>query len=170
MQINPENIVSINYDLSPFEYCIEYINSHISVYVIGPQNKDILKCGLEMIKYCIKSIDENGKPHDGFHYGAIEKGLNSLMNIVSEKKNEKYFDKFVYDYTFLAHNINMNTLKNKDVQNKCSYLERFVHKKLTFNETIMMFNGITGKFAQWKNFVPPSFKLSEHYFNLIKED
>jgi hypothetical protein len=170
MQIKPENIVEINYNLPPIEYCLEYLNSKISIYNISPQYKDVLRSGLEMIKNCIESINKNDKPHEKFKYSDIEKGLNILTQIITEIKNEKYFDKFVYDYTFLAHNVNMNTLKNNVVKNKCEYLDRYVHKSLLFNETLMMFNSITNKLAQWKTFVPPSFKLSEHYFNIIKED
>ena len=160
----------LRYDLPPLVYCIEFLNSPISAYKIGPQNKDLLKGALNMMNDCIQCIEKTEKPHAQFSYGIIEKGLTVLYQIIQEIKNEKYFDKFVYDYSFLAHNVNMNTVKNDIVKQKCERLERFAKNKETFTDTLVGFNSITEKLSGWKNFVPPSFKLSDHYLKVIKEE
>jgi len=163
-------VEALNYDLPPLVYCREFLNSPMSSYKIGPQNKELLIGALNMINDCVNCIEQTKTPHAQFSYGVIEKGLNVLCQIVKEIKNEKYLDKFVYDYTFLAHNVNMNTLKNEVVKQKCEYLERFSTKKETFTDTLIMFNTITEKLSGWKTFVPPSFKLSDHYLKAIKEE
>jgi hypothetical protein len=160
----------LKYDLQPLVYCREFLNSPKSTYKIGPQNKDILHSAINMMQDCIQCMEKTNNPHSQFSYGIIEKGLNVLCQIITEIKNEKYFDKFVYDYSFLAHNVNMNTVKNDVVKNKCELLERFSTKKETFSETLVMFNAITQKLSGWKTFVPPSFKLSDHYLKVIKEE
>jgi hypothetical protein len=160
----------LKFDLPPLVYCKEFLNSPMSAYKIGPQNKELIQGALNMISDCIACIEQTEKPHAQFSYGIIEKGLNALIAMTTEIKNEKYFDKFVYDYSFLAHNVNMNTVKNDTVQKKCEQLERFSTKKETLTETLIMFNTITDKLSGWKTFIPPSFKLSDHYFNVIKEE
>lgn len=170
MYPTPDKYVQINYNLPPLEYCREFLKSPMSVYKINGQSKDMITSALNMMQDCIASIEQTEKTHNQFSYGVIEKGLNILSQLIVENKNEKFFDKFIYDYTFLAHNVNMNTIKNDIIKNKCEHLERFSTKKETFNETLIMFNTITEKISQWRNFVPPSFKLSEHYLNVIKEE
>jgi hypothetical protein len=160
----------LKYELPPMEYCREYLKSSKSCYTIGPRLKDILTSGLNMMQDCISSIEKIDTPHNQFSYGVIEQGLTVLLQITSEFKNEKYFDKFIADYVFLAHNVNMNTIKNDFIENKCRILDRFAKKTQTFTDTLIMFNETTNRLSQWKNFVPPSFKLSRHYLDVIKEE
>ena len=168
MNVQPFDV--LNFDLPPLEYCRAYLKSDRSCYKINPQLKEIITSGLNMIQDCVISIEKTEKPHSQFAYGVIEQGLTILLQLTKEIKNEKYFDKFIYDYTFLAHNVNMNTIKNDFVKNKCQILERFAKRIQTFTDTLIMFNEITEKISQWKNFVPPSFKLSQHYLDVIKEE
>lgn len=169
MRILPENITDLDYNMEPLEYCKRYLDFPVSTYKIGPQEKEILRCSISTMEKATKEINEKFISKD-FQYGNIEKGLNVLVRLSSENVNEKFFDRFLYNFSYLAHNININTLNNGAIINKCNYIERFSKKALTLNETIIMFSNITSKLSEWKKFVPPSFKLSEHYFNVIKEE
>lgn len=170
MQPAPNNFIGLSMELNPFKYCIEYINCPLSVYKIIGNSKQVIMCALDMIDKCVESIDKVGKPHDQFQYSVIEQALNFLLNLIIESKNEKYFDRFIKDFAFLSHNVNMNTIKNEAIINKCVTLDRFANKNFTLNETIIMFNNITNRLNQWKNYTPSSFKLSDHYLRVIKED
>jgi len=170
MYPTPNSRVELDYNLPPFQYCRSYLNSPLSVYKINPQTKDTFISALNMMENCSCSLDKDNKIPDDFNYGVIELGLNTLTQLTFEIKNEKYFDKFIYDYSFLAHNINMNTLKHDVIKTKCAYLERFSKKGLNLTDTIVMFNAITEKLSKWKTYVPPSFKLSDHYLRVIKEE
>lgn len=166
--MTPEKHIELRTDLPPLEYCAEYLNSPISVYKFGPR-KDIFFRALDMIGKCICNIEKENKPQDDFNYSVIEDCLNYLKNGFVEFSLDFFFGKFVFDFTFLAHNVNMNTIKNETIKSKCDALNRFSLDTLKFEETIVLFTTLTDRISKWKTFVPPSFKLSEHYFNLIKE-
>jgi len=42
-------VEALNYDLPPLVYCREFLNSPMSSYKIGPQNKELLIGALNMI-------------------------------------------------------------------------------------------------------------------------
>jgi hypothetical protein len=170
MQPAPTNFIDLDLKLNPFKYCMEYLDLPLSIYKINGNNKNIIKCALEMIDKCVESIDKKGTPHPEFQYSVIEQALNFLIHLIVEQKNEKYFDRFIRDFAFLAHNVNMNTIKNETVVNKCMSLDRFSKKTMTLKETIILFGGVTRKLTNWKNYTPPSFKLSDHYLRVIKEE
>jgi hypothetical protein len=170
MQPAPNNFIDIDLKLNPMPYCMEYLDSPLSVYKITGSNKQTIRCALEMMDKCIESIDKEKKPHLQFQYSVIEQALNFLLNLILEQKNEKYFDRFIRDFSFLAYNVNTNTIKNEIITNKCVSLERYSKKLITLTETLMIFGNLTNKLSNWKNYTPPSFKLSDHYFNIIKEE
>jgi len=167
--MTPEKHIEIKTDLPPFEYCRCYLDSPISTYKVGSK-KEIFNNALKMIFYCVENINKENKPHAEFSYGVIEECLNYLTSAAIELSVDFYFGKFIFDFNYLAHNINMNTSNNETIKQKCERLERYSLGKYRFEETIMIFSQLNEKLSKWKTFTPPSFKLSEHYFNLLKEE
>jgi hypothetical protein len=132
--------------------------------------KGLFLRSLDVMECCVQSIERENKPQNDFSYSPIEDGLNFLTKSCLETIIDFYFGKFIFDYAFLAHNINMNTLKNDIIKRKCKTLERYSLDSFKLEETILIFNQLVNKISDWRKFTPPSFKLSEHYFSLLKEE
>jgi hypothetical protein len=149
--------------------CFFYLNSPSSVYFVAPQIKDLFKCALDDIKKCIKTLDKS-ENLENFEYRNIEKGLNILLDLQIENILDENFHSFINSYVYLAYNVNKNTLNSSIIDNKCLQILRYTGNKLTLNETLILFKSVSNRLIKWKEFLPPSFRLSEHYYKIIREE
>jgi len=154
---------------NPFAICDLFINNPESAYVVGKKWKEQLNNTVKTMFECVEKIDK-GESLGAFSYQPIEECLNFLNSITVEKLNTKDLTEFIKAYIFLAHNVNQNTEKYDGVTRKIAYLQRYCDGALTFSETISLLKITSQRLYRWREWTPPSFRLSTHYYNLLKEE
>lgn len=154
---------------NPFEICDLYINNPESSYFLGHTWKDKFNQTVRTMFECVQKIEEE-KPLGEFSYTPIEECLNYLNSLTVEKQPVKDLVEFIKAYIFLAHNINQNVTKYEGVTRKIGYLQRYCDGALTFAETLGIMKTVGQRVHRWRQWTPPSFRLSEHYYKLLKEE
>lgn len=154
--------------LNPFNVCQCYLDRPESIYKISQEWKKKIEKSLRLINHTIIKLkkDEN---IDDFKFTIIEEVLNLLTSLTVQLKVDDKFKDFIHAYVFLAHNINENTFKYPGVTKKLQYLQRFTEECLTFSETQNLLKQVTSRFSKTKG-ETPAFRLSAHYYNLLKEE
>jgi len=149
--------------------CYWYLSSPFSAYFLSVNMKDNFRCSLNDMTLCIESLTKD-EPIVDFKYINIEKGLNDLIDLQREIINDEKFSTFVKNYIYLAYSVNKNTLNNSLIDDKCLQILRYIENNLTFSETLLLFKSVSNNLNRWKEYVPPAFRLSEHYYKIIREE
>lgn len=153
----------------PFTICGDFLNHKDVCYFIGMKQKDIIDKSLQYAYDTIKAM-ENDEELENFSYSIIEESLNYMKSITVEQEYVPSLVKFMKAYCYIAHNLNENTIKNDTVRSKIAYLQRYCDNALTYTEYLNMLSILTKRLARLNDWTPPSFRLSEHYYNVLKED
>jgi len=151
----------------------DYLESDFSVYVISGVHKEKFKKSLEMMWHHIDILENNGVIEDFDPLNTprvIEECINHLMYVSLESKMTNMLAEFVNNYIFVVFNWNTNVWKNNNFNNKIQYLQRFVDGRLNLDEAVDVLNKLSLKLGRYKEWLPPAFELSRHYYNLLKED
>ena len=154
---------------NPYKKCQSFIDDPESVYIISGRWKTKFS---DAVRYMYESITklENSEKLENFSYTLIEQCLNYLNSVTVEKKLYPNLKEFITTFIFLAHNLNENTDKHKAVRNKIQYLQRYCDNAMTFTEYVSLMRKINKRISARKDWTPPSFRLSGHYYQLLNED
>lgn len=154
--------------LNPFQICRKYLDKPRIVYKLSKNWKEKILETLTLMDQTILKIDNN-KNIDDFEFRPIEEVINVLINLTFNTVADDKLKEFIHAYVFLAHNVNENTFKYPGVTKKIKYLQRFTKNCLTYAETQNQLRKISTRFSDVKG-KTPSFRLSKHYYDLLKED
>lgn len=144
------------------------LNSRNMAYIIGMGSKNLFNECIDLIEDHIKKID-TGERIDSIDDTVIKKSLRFLISLSIEVPDSDKFRKFLKSMVNLIYNWNLNTNNNKDINNKCLYLDRVSNDSLTLGELINTFETATNRLKRRADFQPKSFSLSTHYFNIIED-
>lgn len=153
----------------PFKICGDFLRRKDVFYVIGMNHKETIDKSLQYAYDVINKM-ENDEKVDDFSYSIIEESLNHIKNITVEQEYLPHVIEFIKAYCFIAFNLNENTIQNDTVRNKIAYLQRYCDNALTYNEYLNMLKILTKRLERGKDWTPPSFRLSHHYYDILKED
>jgi len=155
-----------------FKDLYNYIDSYELVYSISKTYKTKIKESIELIKSHIDILDQE-KTIENFNPKTspkvIEECLNYLNLVIIENKPNEQLNQFCKDYCFLTSNWNNNVLKNEIFHHKIQTILRIINKELTFNDHIRILKHLNKRVNNQLAWRPPSFELSQHYYNLLKE-
>lgn len=154
---------------NPFVICDNFIKNPENVYIFGSGWKEKFLKSLKIMDQVICKLEKD-EPLGAFSYQIIEECVNFCNSMTIEKQAFPDFLKFMSSYIYIAHNVNQNTYKYESVTRKISYLQRYCDSSLTFNECISLLRLTTRRLSRWKEWSPPSFRLSGHYFDTFKEE
>ena len=154
---------------NPFIICDNFAKNPENVYFFGSGWKEKFLKTLKVMDQVVCKLQKD-EPLGAFSYTPIEECLNYLNSMTVEKQVYEDFITFMKSFIYLAHNVNENTYKYESVKRKVSYLQRYCDKSLTFNETMSLIKLTTQRLARWKDWTPPSFRLSGHYYDTFKEE
>lgn len=150
-----------------------YINSNFSVYLVSRVYKEKFNESLNMMECHIDILDKEDKI-EVFDLSSttpvVEECVDYLMGILPTIKLDGMFRQFISDYVFVVYNWNNNVWKNNNFNSKLQYLQRFVNDGLSLNEITNVLNKLSRDLGRYKEWIPPSFELSRHYYNLLKEE
>ena len=153
---------------NPFKICGDYLNQPRTVYKINKHWQEKIHKTLDLINETIIKIN-NEENIDDFNFKPIEESINFLTAVTAEMIVDTKLKDFIHAYVFLCHNINENTFKYPAVARKIRYLQRFTEDSLTYSETQNLLRNISTRLSKRK-FSTPSFRLSQHYYSLLKEE
>jgi hypothetical protein len=154
-------------NVNPFVVCDNFIKSPQGTYSVGTEWKSKINDTLKKMFDCVQTLERNETP-ENFSYEPVERILNFLLCIVVEQDKKDSLIEFIRMFIFIAYNINENMEKYEAVRSKIAYLQRYCDDRLTFSETLDLNRKVTMRLNHWKGWLPPSFRLSGHYYNLIK--
>lgn len=149
--------------------CLNYLNSSNASYTIMRQKDNFFK-SLVVIKDLFEQLEKDEKIEDINVLKPVEDCLNFLNSNQVEFVDNERFKCFCRKYVNLVFNLNMNTFKNPIFERKCSSINRYISNSLTLSETIILLKSVTNNLERWKEYLPPSFRLSEHYLKIIREE
>lgn len=156
-------------NVNPFEICDSFLKSRHNIYLIGGTWREQVEDTLKLMFDCVTKLDKDEKL-ENFSFEPIEKCINFFNCLVIEKIKDDKLIEFIKAFIFIAYNINENLEKYEPVRNKIAYLQRYCDDALTYSETLNLMTAVSKRISRWKEWTPPSFRLSEHYYNLLKGD
>ena len=154
---------------NPFVICDDFIKMAQNAYIFGKDWREKFDVTLRLMFDTIQTLEKDEELED-FKYTEIEECLNFLNSMTVEKPASTDLSEFIHNFIYLAHNINLNTYKYEGVTRKIAYLQRYCDGALTYSETISLMKTVSKRVERWREWAPPSFRLSGHYYQLIKED
>jgi hypothetical protein len=131
--------------------------------------KDEVACCMDIMLKDINLIEED-KPFESTDSSKINNMLQFIVSSTIEKELTDLYKDFIKNFSFLSFNWNENTHVSEDIKDKCQHLSRFVDDSLFVDEFLSYANIISDRLHQASAYEPPSFKLSEHYLNIIREE
>lgn len=153
---------------SPFVICDNYIKGGMNSYIFGLAWKNKFNTTLKSMFDCIQKLEKDESIGD-FSYTPVEECINFLTSLIVEKQTDVDMIEFIKQFVFLAYNLNQNLNKYEAVDKKISYLQRYCDSALTFAETLNLMANVSKRLSNWREWIPPSFRLSGHYYDLLKE-
>ena len=154
---------------NPFKRCQSIINDPEMSYIFGGPLKEKFTTALDYMYESITKLENDEKLKD-FSYTIVEECLNMLTSLTIERPLTPMLKDLMNAFIFLAHNLNENTEKYRTVSNKIRYLQRYCDNAMTFSEYLSLMRQINRRLEGRNRWTPPSFRLSGHYYNLLKED
>ena len=152
---------------NPFVVCDNFIHRAESVYLLGNGWKEKINETLKSMFDCVKALEKDEQP-ECFSFTPVEEVINFLTHLVVEQKRNEDMIDFMEAFIFIAFNINENMNRYEPVNRKIAYLQRYCNNALTFSETLTVANRVVDRISTWRRWLPPSFRLSGHYYKLIK--
>lgn len=162
-----------NEQLEVFSYCGWYLNSMHAAYIFNTDFKREFMQSLDMYAECIKKLEGDEKCEQQFLDSIRSKlcsSINVLKNLILHTKIDDYLSKFLKFYCHICININNNLFHDSNIDLDCDFIQRTTYNFLSLTETLSLFKGVSNSLSGWKTNLPPSFRLSEHYYSLIKEE
>jgi len=163
-----EKVIEPTNSTNPFVVCDEFVNDSKNAYIINKTWKDKFLESLKKMDECVRKVNNN-ETVDNFDYSIIEKCLNYLTSLSVEKPESPELSYFINNYIHLAHNINENTLKNETIRKKISYIKRYADRCLTYAEALGLMRKCSLRLTRFKDLKLPPYRLSQHYYTIIKE-
>lgn len=153
---------------NPFVICDNFLHAKENTYIISQGwTKRFLET-LKLMDSWIKALMDD-EDVSSFEYSTIEQCLNFLTNLAVEKGESSHLSEFINNYINIAHNINENTIKNNTIKGKISYLKRYADRTLTMAETMSLMRKCSLRMARFDEIELPPYRLSAHYYTIIKE-
>lgn len=149
----------------------DFFNRAESVYLISTKNRELFEESYKLMEHHVKLLDIGKKVELVKQYKEIEKCIDILMNVIIEHQIEDHISKdFIDKFSFFVFNWNENVYHNKDLHNKCKYIQKNINSEMTLGEQLFTAKNINEKLVRECNVKPKSFEMSEHYFNIIKDE
>jgi hypothetical protein len=147
----------------------EYVNNRFATYLMGRRLKDHLNDSLDLMEKHINILD-NDEKIEKFDDAPIKDAIGFLSQIVLEKYLDEKAKEFLHNYSYLVYNWNDNVLNEDVLRKRCRYLNRVANDELCLDELHQTLNEVTNRLRRNAEYMPRSFELSRHYFEILNED
>jgi len=142
-----------------------FLNHPKTCYMINNKMKEQIDKNLcDLHDFLIKK-DENSE----VDVNSLMQTIKHILALTVEMNTKENFSNFIKDYCGIILEWN-NIEKNREIDYLCKYLLRFADDNLTVDEFKNYFVEISKRLSCLCDLPGDSFKLSQHYFNLIDEE
>jgi hypothetical protein len=136
-----------------------FLQSAHNVIIIGPL-EEIFKKTIGYSEYCLSNnITE---VPDSFKTDIMH-SLDILQEFYVCQPISKQLTSFIHNYIVLIHNVNNNIIKNKNIEDKCGFIDRIFNDFLTSVEVFLFLKELIRKHQNISNYALPSVEISRHY-------
>lgn len=145
-----------------------FLNTPKTVYIIGKSLKEKLDKSLTGIHKNFNDGNSNLAELD--FYTTITDTLKELLIVTVQSELTEQFKKFLNNYCIIILSWNEKYFDNEEIKNICNHLLRFKDDNIFIEEFFNYFSEVTNFLNQASVMDIASFKLSDHYFNIICEE
>ena len=151
-----------------FKKLDDIINHQEMLLFIGGNIKKDFEKAIDIIK---KHIEDDGKDILESDIAIVKDTTTLLIALLAEREVKKNIEKwFVQRYAELVFNWNENYIKDDQINSHLNYALNYTNNCMTLHQMMSMLRRVTSRLESFSKSDVPTFKLSDHYFNIIKEE
>ena len=153
---------------NPFVTCDMFIRSSEGAYLLSADHRPKFEEALGLMFNTIQALENNEDLKEDFSFKIIEECVNFLQHLPKERPDTEDLVGFIKAFLHLAYNLNENLDKSEIVREKILSLLRYYDNTMTYVETLKLMSYVSNRIGHWRDWSPPSFRLSDHYYTLLK--
>jgi hypothetical protein len=153
-----------------FEISRGFLFNPQSCYILSKELGSEFLTSLDFIENAFK-LKKEGKEVPSTDYKTFFMCTDNLIGILYARYLYPELKDFVLAYSIILENYNKEFNNNSDLQNRCEFLRRISSDTSPIMEKIILLDDTSARLRAETNALNiPGFKISDHYFNLIKEE
>ena len=153
-----------------FEISRGFLFTPQSCYVLSKELGSEFLTSLDYIENVFK-LKKEGKEVPSIDHKIFFMCTDNLIGILYARYLYPELKDFILAYTIILENYNKEFNNNSDLQSRCEFLRRISSDTSPLMEKITLLDDTSARLRAETNALNiPGFKISDHYFNLIKEE
>ena len=152
-----------------FEISRGFLFNPKSCYILSKELGSEFLTSLDYIENAFK-LKKEGKEVPSIDYKILFMCTDNLVGILYARHLYPELKDFILAYAIILENYNKE-FNNSDLRNRCEFLRRISSDTSPLMEKITLLDDTSARLrAETNSLNIPGFKISDHYFNLIKEE
>ena len=152
-----------------FEISRGFLFNPKSCYILSKELGSEFLTSLDYIENAFK-LKKEGKEVPSIDYKIFFMCTDNLVGILYARHLYTELKDFILAYAIILENYNKE-FNNSDLRNRCEFLRRISSDTSPLMEKITLLDDTSARLrAETNSLNVPGFKISDHYFNLIKEE
>jgi len=153
-----------------FEISRSFLFNPQSCYILSKELGSEFLTSLDYIENSFK-LKKEGKEVPSIDYKIFFMCADNLIGILYARDLYTELKDFILAYTIILENYNKEFNNNSDLQRRCEFLRRISSDISPLMEKITLLDETSARLrCETDSLNIPGFKISDHYFNLIKEE
>jgi len=153
-----------------FEISRGFLFTPQSCYILSKELGSEFLTSLDYIENVFR-LKKEGKEVPSVDYKIFYMCADNLIGILYARDLYIELKDFILAYTIILENFNKEFSKDNELQNRCEFLRRISSDTSPLMEKITLLDDTSARLrAETDSLNIPGFKISDHYFNLIKEE
>jgi hypothetical protein len=150
-----------------FEVCFSFLDNQENYYFFSQKTKTFFKRCLGKMKEEIEKMQK--EEQTTFDSKSVLRGLTAISDLIIFNLKEEKFVDFCKAFATIAFNWNRNGLKLEKIEELAIKIDYIGSCFFKISDVISYIRDISNKLFELEKIEPPSFRLSKHYFDLLKE-
>ena len=148
---------------------IDFLRSNDGRMLMNEQMLNKFNRTMDMMISHIKIMNQD-KCIEKYDSTEIKECIDYITAVYVEQPLSSKIGNFMKNYADLVNNWNRNLLKDKTLEIRSSAVIRYIDSFFTSADTIHLLRILINRGRAMQNWTPPSFELSSHYFNILKDE
>lgn len=147
----------------------DYMNSEDKYMdFLSRDNIELVRKSVDLVKSHITTLN-NGEEIEKFDEDIIKGPIHTVLRSLLRSPISDYTKTFIKSYSTLIYNWNKNILNDKKLEVVCEALDRIVNNHFTMVEAAASLRDIVSYFVDLRQWLPPAFDISKHYFKVSQK-
>ena len=148
----------------------DYLNCETKYFsFLPPERIHMIKEATELMKKNIDTLSKDEEVEE-INIELVKKCMQILLHSVLNNPISEHTRTFVKEYSILSYNWNNNLSKDEMIYSLSEALGRMIDNHFTILEATESLKQIVSYFSDLKQWLPPAFDISKHYFNASQEE